>query len=454
MQLRDFIINSAAPHGIIAAASHAIALGDLIHGTTLDADIEHFRGKSVLIKTISQLAAATAIIALDGIARRITLAPPDLASADLPAIMEDAEIGIILSDQPEESRDHHTVCCGMPLSATSSQAVRDQETEWLLFTSGTTSRPKMAVHTLASLAGPLRDHHKVMNSGIWSTFYDIRRYGGMQILLRALAGGGSMILSDIQENIGDFLIRAGAQQVSHISGTPSHWRHALMSPQIHCLAPDYIRLSGEITDQTILNSLYQAFPNAKISHAFATTEAGVAFDVTDGRAGFPAILLQQQGSKVEMKLQNGSLHIRSPYAAKSYASTSLKLAMDEDGFIDTGDMLACQNGRYYFSGRREGLINVGGLKVHPEEVEAVVNLHPAVQMSRVQGRPSPITGAIVVANIVVRANYGGAASFNVIRNEILGNCRRLLPMYKVPAMLSQVARLDISAAGKLLRSHA
>ena len=50
---------------------------------------------------------------------------------------------------------------------------------------------------------------------------------------------------------------------------------------------------------------------------------------------------------------------------------------DEDGFVDTGDMLELRGDRYYFAGRREGIINVGGQKVHPEEVEAVINRHPA-----------------------------------------------------------------------------
>src|SRR5437016_5955309 len=87
---------------------------------------------------------------------------------------------------------------------------------------------------------------------MWSTFYDIRRYGGLQIFLRALLGGGSMVLSSARESIGDFLARAGAHGVSHISGTPSHWRQALMSPAARRIAPRYVPLSGEIADQAIV----------------------------------------------------------------------------------------------------------------------------------------------------------------------------------------------------------
>jgi acyl-CoA synthetase (AMP-forming)/AMP-acid ligase II len=292
----------------------------------------------------------------------------------------------------------------------------------------------------------------VASDAVWSTFYDVRRYGGLQILLRACLGGGCMVLSQAGEAVGDFLVRAGEAGVTHISGTPSHWRRALMSPQIGRLAPRYVRLSGEVADQPILNSLRAAFPAAGLAHAFASTEAGVAFDVRDGLAGFPAALLDLPGSAgVEMRVRDGSLLIRSARTAHGYAGDRGPLA-DADGFVDTGDMLALRDGRYYFVGRREGIINVGGQKVHPEEIEAVINQHPDVRMSRVRGRPSPITGAIVVADIVTTRPDGAAPQ--AMMDAILESCRRLLPPHKVPAILRAVPALEIGAAGKLARPRA
>jgi acyl-coenzyme A synthetase/AMP-(fatty) acid ligase len=110
-------------------------------------------------------------------------------------------------------------------------------------------------------------------------------------------------------------------------------------------------------------------------------------------------------------------------------------------------MLELRDGRYYFAGRREGVINVGGQKVHPEEVEAVVNRHAGVVMSRVRARKSPITGAIVVADVVVAAGFDAA----VVQGEVLETCRRELAAHKVPAMLHAVESLDVGAAGKLVR---
>jgi len=126
--------------------------------------------------------------------------------------------------------------------------------------------------------------------------------------------GSSLLLSSTQTSTTGFLVFVGAHRVTHISGTPSHWRRALMSSSAHLIAPEYVRLSGEIADQAILNHLAQVYPNARIAHAFATTEAGVAFTVNDGITGLPMSVLTRTPG-VEMKVENGSLRIRSARTA-------------------------------------------------------------------------------------------------------------------------------------------
>jgi acyl-coenzyme A synthetase/AMP-(fatty) acid ligase len=213
-------------------------------------------------------------------------------------------------------------------------------------------------------------------------------------------------------------------------------------------------LSGEIVDQAILDRLRATYEEATIVHAFASTEAGVGFEVRDGLAGFSADLIGPPRADVEMKVEDGSLRIRSPRTATSYLSSSGETLRDIDGFVDTHDKVELHGDRYYFEGRTDGVINVGGLKVHPEEIEAVLNRCPGVHMSLVKARRNPITGAIVVADVVARSDLEQAdtmADPAALKNQILDICRRNLPPHKVPAAIRFVPSLEIGASGKLAR---
>ena len=439
--LLEITLASAVRGRTIGDESHRIALADLATASNLDAPLESLRGRAVLLKTARQLPTVLALLALDGIARRVLLGLPDLKPEHLPGVIAEAGVDEVLDDTRLSSAPHPED--GAPHD-------RSLETDWILFTSGTTGQPKMVAHTLSSLTGPLDDGLAVVPGSVWSTFYDVRRYGGLQILLRALLGGGSMVLSSATESVGDFLARAGANGVTHISGTPSHWRRALMSGEAGRMAPKYVRLSGEIADQAILDNLKAAYPNAEVAHAFASTEAGVGFDVRDGLAGFPAAYIGQSAAKAELKVEDGTLRIRSSRTASRYLGDRAVLG-DGDGFVDTGDMVERVGDRYYFLGRREGVINVGGQKVHPEEVEAILNRHPAVRLSLVWPRKNPITGAIVAADVVLR---DPATDFATVRQDLLQACRDQLPAHKVPASVRAVASLPVAESGKLLRPRA
>jgi acyl-CoA synthetase (AMP-forming)/AMP-acid ligase II len=394
----------------ISDARHVVSLTDILSQSSLDARPGELSGRSVLISVTGQLMAGLAMIEIDGIARRMLLCPPDLNPDYLSALIEDAEIDTVITDQPERwtgSGIVRVVTTGLPMKATV-PVQTERATEWLMLTSGTSGIPKIVGHTLEGLCsaivadGPARGTPQV-----WATFYDIRRYGGLQIFLRAIIGGGSMVLSQSGEALADHVARLDSRGVTHISGTPSHWRKLLMSGSAAAFAPRYVRLSGEISDQAVLDGLAQAFPNASIGHAYASTEAGVGFAVNDGREGFPASLIGPNRNGVEMKVVDG---------------------------------------------RRGGIINIGGLKVHPEEIEAVINRHADVRMSRAKSRRSPITGSIVVADVILTA--GNADRAKEIREEILANCRASLASHKVPAVIRFVEALDVTPAGKLARSDA
>ncbi len=449
------------PGQTLWASDGTATLADLARGSSLGGRIEELRGRAVLLSTSNQLAAALALVQLDGVARRIVLCTPDLPVEHMSAIIATAEVDAVVSDRNASeigAGDVARFVTCTPKIVPS--AVSDQNdrvaTEWILFTSGTSGVPKMVVHSISSLAGALQ-RDTPADPIVWSTFYDIRRYGGLQILLRALMGGASLVLSDAHESAPDFLVRAGAHAVTHMTGTPSHWRRALMGSAAHRISPRYVRLSGEIADQPILDSLHECYPAAEIVHAFASTEAGVAFEVHDGLAGFPADDVERPRTDVQLKVEDGSLRIRSARTASRYLGKDAPPLRDSEGFVDTGDMLELRNGRYHFSGRRGGIINVGGLKVHPEEVETVINRHPGVRMSLVKSKRNPITGASVVADVVLVDPLGendAPGRSDAIKAEIAESCRGALAAHKVPSIIRIVPSLDVTPSGKLVRADA
>lgn len=454
--LRDHL-GTALTERTISDPHRVISLAELSRGCCLAGCGDQLDGRSVLIATSGQLLAGLALIEIDGVARRMLLCPPDLNAEHLASIIADAEIDAVVTDEPQRFSDcaaNLIVPIGLPQpSVEAAKTVR--ATEWLMLTSGTSGVPKIVGHTLEGLCGAIIGDRPAPGQAIpvWATFYDIRRYGGLQIFLRAIVGGGSMVLSDPGEALADHVARLNARGVTHISGTPSHWRKLLMSGSVAEFAPRYVRLSGEIADQAVLDGLKQAFAGASIGHAYASTEAGVGFAVNDGLEGFPATLLGEGRGAVDMKVVDGSLRIRSSRAAHAYVGRAAAALTDSDGYVDTGDMVELRGGRYYFVGRRNGIINVGGLKVHPEEIEAVINGHPEVRMSRAKSRRSPITGGIVVAEVVLTADADPARA-EAIRHEILAECRARLAAHKVPTMIRFVPELDVTPAGKLARADA
>lgn len=451
MILRERLLEAGGLDGLFLADHREQKNLAGIVGGPRDASMsERLAGKRVLLAVGGQMAAARAMLALDGLVARLALVPPGLAPEHVARIAADSDAEIVVCDAeglPEGDLP------GLPRmdveAAAKAAAEAGQETEWALATSGTTGAPKLVAHTLEGLTGGINTAASPEPGTVWSTFYDIRRYGGLQVFLRAMLAPASLVLSDRHEPVRDYLIRVGEAGVTHILGTPSHWRLALMSNALGRLAPRYVRLSGEIADQTVLDLLRAAFPKARMAHAYASTEGGVGFTVEDGREGFPASLIGARAG-IEIAVRDDALYVRSGRTGRRYLGSAPEPLMAEDGFVDTGDLVERRGERFHFLGRRSGVINVGGAKVQPEEVEAVVNLHSSVSMSRVRARPNPILGAVVEAEVVLRAGTD-AADPAALKKAIIAHCRPRLSGHKVPASVRFVDDLPLTSGGKLVR---
>jgi len=174
------------PLGALRAPTASVALADLMQASCLGGGLEGLRGRSVLLDMREQLSTAIALLELDGVARRLVLCTPELS----PEVRREVAAGAA-TDAELTDLDPRPV-------NTSLERRTSGETEWILLTSGTTGRPKLVAHSLSSLAGTL-PRHTAGQSAVWSTFYDIRRYGGIDerrrgpaaaLLCTALGRGG------------------------------------------------------------------------------------------------------------------------------------------------------------------------------------------------------------------------------------------------------------------------
>ncbi|CAM5204076.1 AMP-binding enzyme [Alishewanella longhuensis] len=273
--------------------------------------------------------------------------------------------------------------------------------------------------------------------------YQPSRFAGLQVLLQSLLSGACLL----DCSSGDAQQHAKLMQRQHInaiSATPSLWRQLLMTGQLSTLPLRQITLGGEIADEPLLDVLAGVFPNARLLHIYASTEAGVGFAVADKRAGFPANWLTSTHSGVAFKLDNQQhLWLKPPQTPEA----GLAARLDSEGYLDTEDLVQLQADRVVFLGRASGVINVGGNKVHPEQIEQVLLQHPAVLQARVYAKTSSVLGQLVVADIVVSADTDNKA----LQLALLQHCKQQLQRYQLPAKFNFVTQLPTTASGKLNR---
>lgn len=322
-------------------------------------------------------------------------------------------------------------------------------TRWIMVTSGTTGEPKFVGHTFHTISRTAKRSGAIGRNHRWALMYDPCRFAGLQVVIQSLLAESVLLippLEDIDECV-SFLVD---HRCTSISATPSMWRKLVTAKDLRKLELRQITLGGEIADDKILRSLRHLFPTSRIAHVYASTEAGTAFSVRDGFAGFPLSYLNAQNEfGVQLKIgENGILHIKAQNQQQEYVGHSERL-FDSEGYINTGDLVEVREDRVYFVGRANGTINVGGIKVSPEEVEAVIRDCDNVLEAFVYGKPNPILGYVVAADVVANAQCDIAE----LRSRILECCGKRLNAHARPAIIRLVERIDLSGAGKIARKR-
>lgn len=314
-----------------------------------------------------------------------------------------------------------------------------------LLTSGTTGAPKVVHQTLSGLLGRILTGSLNRNRNArWLLTYETHSFAGLQVVLSAVFSEGLLVVPE-SRNPAALAVLGRAQEVTHISGTPTFWRSMLMAAGPEGMPSlRQITIGGEAVDQATLDRLAHAFPAARISHIYASTEAGALFAVHDGRAGFPKEWLESElPGGVMLRIRDGVLEVRSPRRMLAYVSGE-RMPVSEDGWLITGDLVRVEGDRVFFCGRQDHVINIAGLKISPLEVEEVLLAQPGVLEAQVYGIPSPITGAIPGARVVLQPGLDVEATLR----ELRGACARALPRHAVPRRFEAVDSVVLSSTGK------
>ena len=398
-----------------------------------------WRGKRVAIGKLSSLEFVCSLIFLDGLAEVILLLPEEDDDSTRASRLSEAGIDVVIEGLGLKLT--HELIREKIASKTNFAANRDVKTAWILPTSGTEGRVKLVQYSLSALM-PSINSVNLSKSYVWGSLYSLRRFAGLQVFLQAWASGSTLLLCDNEVGTKETLDQLCQGACNALSATPSMWRKLSMLPGFQDMKLQQITLGGEIVDQAILDALKYKFPNARITHIYASTEAGVGFAVNDCKAGFPVEFFSNPPKMVRMRIgENGNLWL----TPKNLLN---KDAPNESLWLDSGDAICIDSGRVYFLGRANGSINVGGNKVMPEEIESVIYELNSISFVKVSARKNSIMGNLVEALVIPASGYQFDAN---LKKMILDHCKSRLPSFKIPAFISRADEFKLNASGKLIR---
>lgn len=313
-------------------------------------------------------------------------------------------------------------------------AVQNSMAEITIFTSGTTGQPKKVVHSVGTLTRSVRTGDKYRGQ-IWAYAYNPTHMAGLQVFFQAFENQNTLInVFNMQRS--EVYAKIAEYGITHISATPTFYRLLLPVEQSYQTV-QRVTLGGEKSDEHLYESIRKIFPIAKINNVYASTEAGTLF-AAKGECFQIPILIRDKFQVVEDELL---IH-------KSLLGRSESFQFDGD-YYHSGDLIEWVNreeGLFRFKSRKNELINVGGYKVNPGEVEDAINAYPGVRQSLVYGKANSILGNVLIAE--VQLEDGVAVNDLAIRQAL----QEQLQDFKIPRKIHFVETFSLTRTGKLKRT--
>ena len=313
-------------------------------------------------------------------------------------------------------------------------ALQQSTSEITIFTSGTTGQPKKVVHSIDTLTRSVRLGDKYKGQ-VWAYAYNPTHMAGLQVFFQAFENQNTLVnvfnmqRSEVYQKISEY-------QITHISATPTFYR-LLLPFEDSYLSVQRVTLGGEKSDNHLYENIRKIFPNAKINNVYASTEAGSLFAAKGDCFQIPEKIRDKFTVVDDELLIHKSLLGR---------SDSFKL---EGDYYHSGDLIEWvdkESGLFRFKSRKNELINVGGYKVNPGEVEDVISAIDGVMQVLVYGKANSVLGNVLCADIQLEA---GSELTNVDIKKALAS---QLQDFKIPRRIKFVEQFELTRTGKLKRS--
>ena len=305
----------------------------------------------------------------------------------------------------------------------------------ILSTGGTTGIPKLVLHDFATLIATI----PVKAGRMWRTLPLMRfdHIGGLDMAWRALAGGQTLVEPPATITPEAVAGTIESYRVEVLPATPSFLNLLLLSGvhRTHDLGSLRMPYGAEPMPGGLLERLQAALPHAEFVQKFGTSETG-SLPVIPAGAG---LRLNSEKAGYDWKIVNDELLVLSPGRAIGYLSDSGQ-GFDDSGWFRTGDLAeGLPDGSIRILGRRQDLINVGGEKVLPSEVEGVLLSLPLVADCRVMPEANALLGQVVAAEIVWLGPERDAVSVKRRIHEFAGT---RLARHKLPIAVRLVDAID------------
>lgn len=309
--------------------------------------------------------------------------------------------------------------------------IKIQTSGLILFSSGSTGKPKAMVHNLDSLLLNYIDRKgKKMNFLVFLMFDHI---GGLNTLFNCLSMG-SIITIPQNRNPNDISKLIETYNVNILPASPTFLNLLLISgvfENFNFSSIKMITYGTETMPEGLLIKLKNKLPNVKFLQTFGTSETGIMKSISLSSS---STFLKFDDPNQEYKIVEGELWLKSKTQVMGYINHSNE-SFTDDGWFKTGDLVEQnQDGFIKIIGRSKEIINVGGEKVFPAEVESIIIQIESVQDCIVRSEKNVITGQMVCADIVLKDGF----DFKEEKLKIRNFCKNKLDSFKVPVRITQV----------------